>query len=136
MVRPEALDWLEEAKMDLKHAGDSLKLRSFSWSCFAAQQACEKALKAVSLGVAKRRPTHLHDLTMLYHEVRSRLKLPREIADNLGELSAYYALARYPNAGLTRPSIGISRLQAERAIATARKVLERVEEILTSAKGC
>ena len=134
MVRPEAFDWLEEAKKDLKHAEDSLKLRSFNWSCFAAQQACEKALKAVSLGVAKRRPTHLHDLTMLYHEVKSHVKLPKETADNLGELSAYYALARYPNAGLTRPSIGISKLQAERAIATARKVLEKVEEIFTSAK--
>jgi len=135
LVRPETLDWLEEAKKDLKHARDSLKLRSFSWSCFAAQQACEKALKAFSLGVARRRPTHLHDLTVLYHEVKSHLKLPNDIAANLGELSAYYALARYPNAGLTRPSIGISRLQAERAIATARKVLEKVEEIFTHTKS-
>jgi len=135
LVRREALDWFEEAKKDLKHAEDSLRLRSSSWSWFAAQQACGKALKAVSLGVTKRRPSHLHDLTMLYHQVKGHLKLPNEIADNLGELSAYYALARYPNAGLTRPSIGISRLQAERTIATARRVLEKIEEILTSAKS-
>jgi HEPN domain-containing protein len=89
----------------------------------------------VSLGVAKRRPIHLHDLTMLYYEVKGHLKLSNEISDNLGELSAYYALARYPNAGLTRPSIGISRLQAERAIATGRRVLKKVEETLTSAKS-
>jgi len=59
--------------------------------------------------------------------------LPTEVAQKLGELSSYYTIARYPNAGLTRPSTGIGRAQAEEAIALPEKVVMCVEDKLKSA---
>lgn len=128
MVRPEVVDWLREARADLKHAKDCLKLESYNWACFAAQQSSEKALKAFRMGFARKRPSHIHDLTKLYAEVKKDLTLSESVVKHLGELSSYYTLARYPNAGLMRPSLGISKLQAERAVTIAEKLLEAVED--------
>ena len=45
-------------------------------------------------------------------------------------------MARYPNAGLNRPSTGIGRAQAEEAIALAEKVVMCIEDKLKgAAKG-
>ncbi len=127
MVRPEIRDWLKEAEADLKHAKDCLKLESFNWACFVAQQSTEKALKAFIMAFSRKSPSRTHDLTKLYNEAKGKLKLPYEITELLGELSSYYTLARYPNAGLTRPSVGISKTQTERAIAMSEKVLRAVK---------
>lgn len=127
MVRPEIKDWLKEAEADLRHAKDCLKLESCNWACFAAQQSAEKALKAFIMGFSKKRPSHVHDLTKLYSEAKDELTLSKDITEHLGELSSYYTLARYPNAGLTRPSVGISKTQAGRATTLAEKILEAVK---------
>jgi len=134
MVRSEIRDWVQEAEADLKHAKDCQRLQSYNWACFAAQQSCEKALKAFIMGFFKKRPSHTHDLTKLYSEAKGKLKLPYETTEHLGELSSYYTLARYPNAGLTRPSIGISKTQTERAINTAQKVLDAVKHAFEGLK--
>ncbi len=42
-----SIDWLRQAKADLEHAKLSAREQDFEWSCFAAQQAAEKAIKAV-----------------------------------------------------------------------------------------
>ena len=42
-------DWLKQAKHDLDHARQSIGLEHFAWACFAAQQAAEKAVKALHL---------------------------------------------------------------------------------------
>jgi len=41
------LDWFKQAKADLRHAGNTFKEGDFEWSCFAAQQGAEKAVKAM-----------------------------------------------------------------------------------------
>ena len=40
-------DWLRQAKRDLEHARHALEDRDYEWSCFAAQQAAVKAVKAL-----------------------------------------------------------------------------------------
>ena len=40
-------DWLRQAKRDLFHARNAEKDGCYEWSCFAAQQGAEKAVKAV-----------------------------------------------------------------------------------------
>jgi len=127
MVRSEIRDWLREAEADLKHAKDCLRLESYNWACFVAQQSAEKALKALIMVFSRRRPLHTHDLTKLYSEIKGRFKLPYEVTEYLGELSSYYTLARYPNAALTSPSVGISKTQTERAIVVAEKLLVAVK---------
>ena len=44
-----APDWLRQAQADLEHAQASLEDKDFEWSCFAAQQAAEKAINAQSI---------------------------------------------------------------------------------------
>jgi len=73
MIRPEIQDWLKEAEADLKHAKDSLKLESYHWACFAAQQSAEKALKAFVMVISRKRPSHAHDLTKLHLEAKNKL---------------------------------------------------------------
>jgi HEPN domain-containing protein len=40
-------DWIRQAQRDLTHARNALEDGDFEWSCFACQQAAEKAVKAV-----------------------------------------------------------------------------------------
>jgi HEPN domain-containing protein len=40
-------DWLRQAKRDLAHARHAAEDGDYEWSCFAAQQGAEKAVKAV-----------------------------------------------------------------------------------------
>ena len=132
-VRAEAYDWLEEALADLKHAREALRAGSFNWACFIAQQAAEKGFKAFMIGLLRKRPPHVYDLTVLYGEVEGLLELPKEVSQGLSELSAYYMLARYPNTGLRRPSLSIGRVQAERAVSIAEGVVKAVESKLKPA---
>ena len=76
------------------------------------------------------RPPHTHDLTMLYEQVRDVLPIPEEAVEALPEVSQYYVTARYPNAGIRRPSTSFSRVQALRALEVAEHVLERVRGAL------
>lgn len=48
-IRDEIIHWLEIAKADLRHAESSIKIGDYNWACFAAQQAAEKALKALAM---------------------------------------------------------------------------------------
>ena len=44
-----ARDWFNQAVRDLEQAQDSQKAGRHEWACFAAQQAAEKAVKALHL---------------------------------------------------------------------------------------
>ncbi len=135
MVREEALDWLEEAKADLRRAERALQDGDYSLSCYLSQQAAEKALKALLIGVKRKRPPHVHDLTALYSEVGDALPLPEEVREGLAEVSQYYVTARYPSAGLRRPSESFTRGQAARALEVARRVVGEAGRALAAQQG-
>jgi len=40
-------DWMDQAEWDLSHAESDLERDFYDWACFSAQQAAEKAVKAV-----------------------------------------------------------------------------------------
>ena len=132
-IRAEALDWLHEAQEDLEVAEDLLKLGRYAHACFLAQQAAEKALKALVLATL-RRLERTHDLTELHSLVEGRLSLPESAVRRLPILSAYYMVARYPNAGLRRPSVSINRSQAQEAVEVARQVVGAVKQALGAAQ--
>lgn len=127
-VRGEVLDWLEEARADLDHARKSVELGHYNWACFAAHQAAEKALKALILHVAGEYPRG-HDLVRLYGRVKDYVDLGVSVAD-LARLSAYYTQARYPNAGIERPSLEITKEQAVEAVEVAGRVVVEVSKAL------
>ncbi len=123
-VREEALNWFEEARADLRHGENSVGLGDYSWAAFAAQQAAEKAHKALALHV-KGEYARGYDLVRLYHAVREAAPLDLDVTE-LSRLTIYYTQTRYPNAGLERPSEEITRELAEEALRIARKVVYEV----------
>ena len=97
--------WFEEAKVDLDRARRALNDGDYSLSCYMSQQAVEKAMKAVIIGLRRERPPHLHDLTALYEFIREKVQLPASLVEVLPEVSQYYVTARYPNAGYSGPPV-------------------------------
>jgi len=130
MIRRDATDWLEEAKEEHVTALHLSNARRFGHACFHAQQAAEKALEA-SIIFHKRLIHRSHDLVELHNEVKHLLDLPEDVEAGLPELSAYCTQARYPNAGLRRPSIEIGKEQARRALKISEGILNAVAGILT-----
>ena len=127
-VREEVLNWLEEARADLRHAKVSLDVGDYNWACFAAQQAAEKGLRAAALHVAGLLPRG-HDLTKLYWRLRRHVDLRLDETD-LSKLSAYYTQARCPNAGIERPSLSITAKHGEEAVSIAEAVLNEVARVI------
>lgn len=127
-VRDEVLNWLAEARADIRHAGASISMGDYNWACFAAQQAVEKALKALVLHVLGEYPRG-HDLVKLYRKVKGSVEMQLS-EGSLARLSAYYTIARYPNAGVERPSEEIAREHAEEAISIARGALDEVSKVI------
>jgi HEPN domain-containing protein len=113
---------------DLRHARRSLEIGDYNWACFAAQQAAEKALKSYILHV-EGEFVRGHDLLALYRRAAKAGGITLKEA-SLSRLSVYYTVARCPNAGMERPSIGITKEQAEEAVATAEGVIFEVEKAL------
>ncbi|MFW6161219.1 MAG: HEPN domain-containing protein [Planctomycetota bacterium] len=115
-------DWLFEAKGDLDHARKSVPIHDYNWACFAAQQAAEKALKAL----------HLHrGAVACGHSVRELLEAlepamapSRELLEAGRRLDRHYIPSRYPNAhpaGAPRQAYG--EADARQAVADAEKVV-------------
>lgn len=48
-----APDWFRQAERDLEQAEDSKGADRHEWACFAAQQAAEKAIKALHLSLGQ-----------------------------------------------------------------------------------
>lgn len=87
-------DWIRQANRDLRHARHSLDVGDYEWACFAAQQAAEKAVKALlqKLGA----DTWGHSVSALLRG------LPNNMADTAlvekgKELDKHYIPPRYPN---------------------------------------
>lgn len=127
----EAERWLSQARSDIAAAELSAAGASFEWACFQAQQAAEKALKAYWLSGGH--DPWGHSLLRL---VREHPEAPSSnVFDGLEEhasaLDQYYIPTRYPN-GLPdlTPHEVYSERQAAAAIASARRIIHRMEETL------
>ncbi len=117
-------DWLRQAQADLEHAQLSAREGDFEWSCFAAQQAAEKALKAVYY--AHHGDPWGHSLLALL------LSMPPDVAGNVGEgimnsaraLDKDYIQARYPNGFASgAPLDYFTERDARESIAHAESIL-------------
>lgn len=133
MVRREALNWLKEALADFRRASRSFEDGDYALSTFMAQQACEKAFKAAYLALARSAYPKTNDLVLLYNGLSQYLNLPEKVVEYLPEVSQYYTIARYPNAGLELPSESISKGQASRAIRIAKAVVTTIERRIKEA---
>jgi HEPN domain-containing protein len=117
-----APDWLRQA--DLEHAQSALENGDYEWSCFAAQQAAEKAVKGLFY--------HLHgdpwghSLLALMEGLpdTTRPFVMPELLDSARALDKHYILTRYPN-GFAQgaPTDYYTKRDAEDSIGHAKSIL-------------
>ncbi len=111
-------DWLRQAGADLAHARNALAAGDYEWSCFAAQQSAEKAVKAVFLH--RGMEAWGHTVTALL----GRLPGASPLADDAKALDKHYIPTRYPNGfDAGAPTDFYTRSEAEHAIACAQRIL-------------
>ncbi len=117
-----AWDWLRQAARDLEHAQEARAAGRHEWACFAAQQAAEKAVKALHL--AQGQEAWGHVVARLLAELPESVRPPADLIEKARVLDAHYILPRYPN-GYTEgaPFEHYGPLQSEEAIRYAREIL-------------
>jgi HEPN domain-containing protein len=119
------MDWFHQAEADLEHAESSAREGDYEWSCFAAQQAAEKALKALYYSLHG--DPWGHSLLVLIRGLPAAVasRLPEELHDSAKALDKHYIQTRYPNgfeAGA--PTDYYTKKDAEESIAHAKSILE------------
>ena len=117
-------DWFRQAEADLRHARHALEDRDFEWSCFAAQQAAEKALKAVFLKSSM--DAWGHTLTVLIGNLpRAIGPAPAALVDYARMLDKHYIPTRYPNGFASgAPTDFYTHQEAVNAIQHAEAIIE------------
>jgi len=87
-------DWLAQAERDLSRAVIDIKYAYWEWACFTAQQAAEKAVKALLMS---------HGHTVWGHAITPMLRhlealaIPDDMIAHAQLLDAHYIPTRYPN---------------------------------------
>jgi HEPN domain-containing protein len=125
--------WFEQAEADLRAAELSASGGSYEWACFQAQQAGEKALKAL---LYARGLTSIitHSLRRLLREISTHDDAFTQLADAARLLDQHYIPTRYPN-GLDDeipPTRYYEKADAELCLRSARSILERVRPSFAS----
>jgi HEPN domain-containing protein len=106
--------WLALAEEGLETAADLLDEGLFGPASFHAQQAAEKALKAVVVDDGAD-PPQTHDCFYLADEADAS----PEVAEAADALTPFYFRARYPDA----PGSEVSKQEAEMTLGEAREVV-------------
>ena len=118
-----ARDWLSQATRDLEQAEDSRRAGRHEWACFAAQQAAEKAVKALHLHLGQEAWGHV--VARLLQELPDTIRLPGELVEKGRVLDSFYIPPRYPNSHPEgAPFEHYGPLQSEEAIRYAHEILE------------
>jgi HEPN domain-containing protein len=116
-------DWLRQADADLRHARHALADGDYEWSAFAAQQAAEKAVKALFQAL------HLeawgHTVSVLLANLPEPVRPDVRLLDAAKALDKHYIPSRYPN-GFERgaPTDFYTRDEAALAIGHAEGIVE------------
>ena len=120
-------DWLKQAYSDLSAAEDSAGTLHFEWACFQAEQAAEKALKA--LLISKGGESRIHSINHLLASLPDGIKVGDQIQYAAKELDKCYIPTRYPDSFSTGiPKDFFTADDARRAIANAKKIIGFAEE--------
>jgi HEPN domain-containing protein len=116
-------DWFTQAQRDLEQARSSQRENRHEWACFAAQQAAEKAVKALHLFSGQEAWGHV--VARLLAELP--VPVPQELIDLARVLDNHYIPTRYANSHPEgAPFEHYGGLQSTEAIRYARKIIEFV----------
>jgi HEPN domain-containing protein len=114
---------MDQAESDLRHARSDLASGFHEWACFSAQQAAEKAVKAVfqAMGAV----AWGHAVADLLVELATRHPVPPALSDAALELDKAYIPTRYPDAHPSgSPRTRYTRGEAERLIGYADEIVK------------
>ena len=126
-----ARDWLNQAARDLEHAKLVAKKGFHEWACFSAQQAAEKAVKALHQALGA--DIWGHSTWRLLEELPAGWRPGPELVDLARELDRFYMPTRYPNMHPSgSPYQYYTKSDAERAVEIAERIVSfcrgKVEE--------
>jgi HEPN domain-containing protein len=128
-MRPETERWLSYAREDLLNVRAMLAAGRWAAASFHAQQAAEKALKALYRERRDEEPPKIHDLVRIAEEVEA----PEDWTEELDMLSRVYLITRYPGeAGIDYPPFGIEEEAAKEYCGLAEKVDAWVQQELVT----
>jgi HEPN domain-containing protein len=121
-------EWLSRAKSNLTKARNAPETPEIYLEdlCFDAQQAAEKAIKAVLIHLGVRFP-YIHDLAQLLSLVEQADQSVSESIRQAASLSDYAVETRYP--GLAEP---VTLQEYEEAVAIAKKVVQWAQDVIES----
>ena len=120
------VEWLNRAKSSLALAKQRSKEIYPEDLCFQAQQAAEKAIKALYISKNVAFP-YIHDISQLLAVLEKEgVIIPRDIK-TASTLTLYAALTRYP--GLENP---VSDEEYRKALVSAERVVAWAEKIIKS----
>lgn len=118
-------DWLNQSLKDLEQAEESRRIGRHEWACFAAQQAAEKAVKALHLKMGQEAWGPV--VARLLGELSQSAIVPQELMEKGRILDNFYIPARYPNSHPEgAPFEHYGPLQSEEAIHYAREIIDFV----------
>ena len=117
------LDWLRQSEADLASARTLLAGGHFEWACFAAQQAAEKAVKALYL--KRGADAWGHTITPLLGGLSGSDAADESLVQCGKVLDKHYIPTRYPS-GLDSgaPADFYTRQEAETACECARRLID------------
>jgi HEPN domain-containing protein len=116
-------DWLRQAERDLEQASASRADDRHEWACFAAQQAAEKAVKALHLHLGQEAWGHV--VARLLAELP--LEVERSFIERAKVLDNFYIGTRYPNGHPEGPPFEhYGEIQSGEAIRYAGEIVDFV----------
>ena len=124
MAKSEAERWLSEALWDLETAEILLRAERYNAASFYAQQAAEKAAKALLYSINE--APWGHSVRVLLQRYFEATGIHEErLLVNARELDRHYIPSRYPNALPDgTPHEAYDKETAERAVKAARQIVE------------
>lgn len=129
-----AHDGFRQAEADLRHARHARGDRDHEWARFAAQQAAEKAVRAVYDA------HHLegwgHTISTLLGNLPDRMKAPAGLVAQAKSLDEHHIPTRYPNGfDSGAPTDVYTAAEADRAIQDAAAIVEFCRQHLPPPPG-
>ena len=127
-------DWLKQAKKDIQHAKESLKIEHFEWAVLAAEQGAEKAVKALYYEIGADPWGH-----SIYHFLRKlpeKFEINEELIKSAKNLDKHYIISRYPNGFASgAPEDYYIKEDAEEAIKDGEKIFNFCKNQISALKG-